>query len=213
MNGRLGDFELHGVPNTFGNQGFVGLGDFGENIATQSVEAATRAKFGTGGVQAMAKYPCLRGARIASFLHMVEAGGGRFTLKRNSNNAVFARNIDPCRPFTSSLGKTVYTPGGGTRAAAPAGEVLGGIGSILGSITGPLAEIYITQQKAESEIAQIKAGRRPFATAAVQAARVQPGLQTSAAAARSGTNTAIIAIVVGVVLLGAMFMMMQKRTR
>lgn len=132
--GKLGSFELHGVSNTFGNQGFAGLGDFGTNGATD----------------------------------------------------------------------------------ASAGDVLTGVGSILDSIAGPLASIYVSQQKAELERKRIKAGYRPSAgpsaeqmVALAQARAAE--VERLKAAAKKGSGTAIIAIVVGVIVLGVMFMMMQKK--
>jgi len=88
------------------------FGTFGqvENIATVPLEQITRQKFGQPGVDAIQKYPCLQGAKIAGFLYMEEAGGNTFNLRRLKNGAMFARNIDGCEPFISNLNKLVYQP-------------------------------------------------------------------------------------------------------
>jgi len=222
--GRLGSFELHGTSNTFGNQGFAGFGALNaadsnqlrqqltaggacrvvDSLAAQIINDINRGNFGAAEQKA---------ANLAS-----QASGAA----RNPGLAICAQAAQQAQNATNfAIVKEKQKRGGGGGGAAAqqdsgasAGEVLGGIGSILGAVAGPLSNIFVSHQNAQLQLEQIKSGGRfatPFSQGPAGGQNFQPGIQQSAAAARGNNNTAIIAIVVGVILLGGMFMMMKGK--
>jgi len=208
--GRLGNFELHGKSNYFGNQGFSGLGE----ISTSTVAPAA----GCPGVQGLATQ-AINSANSGDFATAKNKASQAMNLaQQRSSQPSYAVVCAPAVSIMANLqGQIVREEAQQVKGAAKeddtsAGEVLTGIGSILGSVANPLAQVFATHQQTQVQLEQIKQGRvaTPLSPGPAGGARFVPGQQTSAAAARSNTTVAIIAIVAGIGLLGVMYIMSKK---
>lgn len=213
---RLGSFELHGISNTFGNQGFQGLGEFGalssgeqsniqatasacpavQSLAAQAINQINRGQFSAA--NASAQQIMQQAQSMAAVMPQCPGVGSQVAGQIQSLAA---------REGAKASSSTQQQDSG-----ASAGEVLTGIGSILGAVAGPLSQVFVSHQQSQLQLEQIKQGRvaTPFSTGPAGGANFQPGFQQSQAAARGNTNVAIIAIVIGVLVLGAFFMMRSK---